>query len=225
MVNKTKGIIMEEKEIVEVEAILLSGEKKFNYPKLGEVIVKFPTIKEDIKIKQRYSEVYDRLLRETSLPTSRNLRKILEEKGHWTEDEETKLRTLQELYLSKTVTIEQIKLKKRKTDEDKSNLTLLEKERLDIYQDFLELSVQKGMLFNNTIEQKAEEEAVNYKLYLCCFHSDGKMIWEDYEDLVNSYAIPDFDRLLGDCIEFWRGADIPLSESYHPLITGNSDIE
>jgi len=56
MVNKTKGIIMEEKEIVEVEAILLSGEKKFNYPKLGEVIVKFPTIKEDIKIKQRYSE-------------------------------------------------------------------------------------------------------------------------------------------------------------------------
>lgn len=199
-----------EAEIKEAEAAIIKGFKKFEYPKLGVVYVRFPTLKEDSEISEYYSTIYYKLLKNTDLPTQKKLTQLLEEKGLWTEKDDEKLESLQNLFTSKTVSIEEIKLKKRKSDEDKANLEQLIIERNTLYDNFVELLVQKNTLLDNCLEKKTEQEVIYFKLIKCVYNIDNTPKWNTLEELMNSSSEYEFDRLIVDSVNLWRGVANPL---------------
>lgn len=211
--------------VVDTETTILTGFKKTNYPGVGTVWIKFPTLQEEAEITRYYSECYTRLLNESTLFTQYKLRKILSEKGEWTEEDEKKIDDLQELYVSKAVTIEQIKSKKRLTDNNKKELEVLEKEQDKVYSEWMLLNLTKNQLFENTIEGQAEQEALRYKLVKCVLKEDKTPLWNSIDDLLKVEAHPDFGKLLTECLDYWRGVSVPFYEDLLSPIAGSNDTQ
>jgi len=215
----------EEHELKEAEHEIFSSQKIVTYPQLGTIVIKFPTIKEEMDINRFYSKKFTELLKNTELVTSKKMTQILRDKGEWTEEEDNNLIDLMRLYFSKTVTLKEIENKKRKSQTDKENINELNKEIGKIYNEYLELSIFKGALFENTVDKKAEEEAFKYKMFKCCYRENGSLVWESLENLLNYNAISEFEQLMADCMSFWKGTSVPLLESLLAHQNGNSATE
>lgn len=198
-------------EVEEAKAAIFTDGKVVEYPKLGKLIIKFPTVREDGEISRFYANSFTRLLKEGKLLPMKKLMEILEEQGIWGEEEEKESQKVFNLYISKSVTIEEIKMKKRKSNEDKVNLEELETERAKYYDRYLELQIQKNMHLENCIEKQAEQEAVIYKLTKCVFKEDGTLKWPSYDDFQNENTEQEVDKLMTDAVLYWRGLNAPLS--------------
>lgn len=201
-----------EGEMAEVKAGIFDNAKEVNYPKLGKLYIKYPSVREDIEISRCYSAAFTRLLREGNLLTAKKFMEMLEESGLWTDKEEAEMKQAYELYISKTVSIEELKLKKRKTDEDKENLAQLEKERSKMYDKYLDLNLQKNMHLENTVEKQAEQEAILLKLTQCVYTPDNVRRWNSIDELQDENTSLEIDKLMTDAVLFWRGFSSPLSD-------------
>lgn len=215
----------EELDLMETETTLLDNQKELIYNKLGTLIVRFPTIKEESDFQKYYMRVYSKMLQDKELLTRRKMLKILEERGDWTEENEAHMDELQNLYFSKSVSIEEINLKQRKTAKDKEHLDELIKERQKIYTEFMELYLVKNIFLENTIEQRAEEETLKYKAVKLVTYKEGDPVWSSVEEMDNCNAVPEIKELLADCYTFWRGTSVPLSVNLPIRKNGKDDMK
>lgn len=216
---------VKEGALEEAEATLLAGNKVFDYKKLGRIFIRFPTIKETAQLNRYYSNKITELLRETTLMTYKKMKDVLEERGDWTSLDDEKIETYREAYISKTVTLEELKLKQRKRQEDKEFIEQLEKEQEEYYKKFIELSLLKNSLFENTIEKKAEEELLKYKIIMCTFREDNSPVWKSIDEFSEVLYDDEVETFMTDCFSFWRGLTLPLSENLPVQENGNKSIE
>jgi hypothetical protein len=153
------------------------------------------------------------------------MKNLLEKRGDWTAEDEEKIEQLQELYFSKLVTIEEIKMKQRKSKQDKENITTLQEDADKIYKEFVDLSIYKNTFFENTIEKKAEDDLINYRMVKLCMNENDQPIWESLEAYMETEDSNDLDKLKTDCVIFWKGISSPLSEGSPARRSGNENIE
>ena len=198
-------------QVAEAEAQVILDYKIYESVKFGKIKIKFPNLAQDAEIKKYYASIFNDLLMNSKLPTVNKLMFILEEKGIWTSEDEKRMEDLREWYINRTIMIEQIKLKGKKVKTDKENIESLLKERDDFYRELIQKMITRTTLFENTIEKRAEEAMFKFKMVLCCFDRDEKQIWSSVDDLNTGDANTEFEQLMVECINFWRGVPIPLS--------------
>jgi len=213
-----------ESELRKAESDIFTDSKTLSYPKIGTITIRFPTVKINSEVDRYFSEVFTDLVMNSSLLIDKKMKVVLEEKGIWTNQDEEEINRLQDLYISKSVSYEQIRLKKRKSDEDKKNMESLEKERSEVYAKFTELTVQRTILFENTIEKKAEQQALYYKITKCVYKEDATLMWSSLDDFLKFETFPDFEKFLADCIIFWRGVPSPFYGSSPVQLNGKENI-
>ncbi len=207
------------------EASIMANSKKMNFPKLGEVHVKFPTISEETEINLFYAQEFNRLLVETNLLDRKRYMEMLSKKGIWKEEDDQAIKDLQELYFSKSVSIESIKAKKRKSADDDMNLAELERDRHKVYVDLISKTMDRENLLENTLERKAEMEALYYKIVLCSYKNNGDKYWSSLEEFKSCNSIPELSDFISECVSFWRGENVPLFGNSLSQPTGSENTE
>jgi hypothetical protein len=200
-------------EVAEAEAVIESGFKIIESPKFGKVKITFPSLLLDSELKRFYSKKYIEYLREGELLTIKQLTELLEKQGTWTYEDDVDLENLRELYQSKTITIAEISIKDKKVKRDLDAIKSLMKERQEIEKKLMTKSIYRASMLENTVEKKAEEDLTKLKLVKCCINfTTEKPIWESVEQLDSCYAIPEFENFLVECLTFWGGVNVPLSD-------------
>jgi hypothetical protein len=212
-------------DVKEAENVIASGERKFEYKTFGNVFVRHPNVKEKREISLVYAQEYNRLIQETNLPSYREMERRLAEKNIWTEKDDKELDKIKESYLGKLTTLHQIKLNKNLSDKEKKNISKLEKEIADLEYSWIEKSLYKLSLFEQTLEKKADEYSNLYQIYLCTQKEDSSKLWDSFDVLMEQTQTKEFEKLASDCVSFWGGLENPLSEKYQALIFGNSDTK
>jgi hypothetical protein len=212
-------------EVKVLESEILANEKKCVYPNLGTIIIKNPTLREQADINSFYAKMYTSLLKEGDFLSTKQMEELLEKNGTWTDQDDSRLDELRQSMVNKKIQLLQIREKKRLTAEDKKNIEQLSSDYNKQEIEFYKKSVYKYSLFDNTLERRAENETLYYKILKCVYKADGSHIWNSLDEMLSSSFTKDFEMLTYDCISFWRGPDLPLFENYQTPKAGNENIE
>ncbi len=145
-----------------------------------------------------YDEAYNKALSE-GLYTTKDLEKIIRERGIFTEEDEKKIEKLesqlegQEILLAKTIVV------KAKQDRLKEIISRL---RSEIHA----LLSKKTSTLMMSVEAKAEEERSFFLCWASVYdHDTGKLYWSTYNDLLKETNLLFKDVVLLEFLKFGRG--------------------
>lgn len=169
---------------------------------------RFPTPKEDASARIAYATAFNEALSK-NLPTQKQMRKTLEEKGIWGDDEEREIVGIRD----KIAQLETILSKKSPKDQSKTTRKLAG-ELLELRSKAIEASSQLTDFMANTIEALAEESKQAYYVSTCTELQDGTKVWETPEDFMNSRDSTLVNAATYQYITFTNG----LAENYIEML-------
>ena len=213
MVEKDKNIIPELSDEIPL-SWLKDAEKEIKARYRSVVIPEFrgeenvelhiyqPNNEVDGIASDHYARAYNRFLKDKDLMTKSEMEKLLEERGLWTEKEETLIKDLQTD--QEDIQFAVAKLRERKD----YNKTVYEKHKkawLAIRGKIQDLYSEKVKFFSNTVEGRAEEEEVKVRLSLCVKYPDGKRVWNSFQEFQNESERFSTLKILNEAVIFWNG--------------------
>lgn len=214
----------------QIEVELNRGYRVLKSPVYGELHVYLPTIEIDYQADLVYSEEVLNLMRNSSLPTSEVLFEELKEKGDWTDDhiqKHEKLResmfdTATELALAKADLIGNPQSKRVQ-----KRVATLEKQVSAQRKEFFALESTKQKFFSLTVEGKAQEKQLIYKLVHCVKRKDGSQLWESTEELEKKGHSNRVRDIVIEFTTFSNGIDPRVLDSVPGLNTdvGDKDLD
>lgn len=184
---------------------------------------------------------YTELLRQTgdeAIPTRRELRVLMEQRGIWTEEDEQELEKLTKKIDKVRVNLEKIRYGKRpnlpaqKRQEDKLK---------ELTRKAMKLTLERSAMDEHSIEGMSELRGTQLKVVRCVHvrerdkedneivekeDDNGKkiykthLVWNSVEELLADKRRGLIDKLLTEAYGFWAGGDPNFYESLQGLLAG-----
>lgn len=165
---------------------ITEGTRIFTADGFGKVKIRFPTTAEKRKADIQYSMAFNEYL-EMGLKTTREMEKILRDRGIWTDEDDAAITKKEKELEQKLLLLSKAKTKKRKRE--------IREEIAAVREELLELNQQKQGFYANTVESKAEEVRLAYLMYTCTSDAlTDKPLWnsfEEYNDEENQAGVID----------------------------------
>lgn len=173
---------------------------------LGKVELRHPSRQDEMEADNERSKAFTRFLLE-GLKTEAEMKRIVEERGIWTQEDEELLIKAQQDMVSLRIDIAQNKGTKKKG---------LQKKLLDARANWLETFARKNAIFSHTVDNKAENVWWQFLTHRCAFKEDGTLVWKTYEDFLKEANTNPSAILLTEFMTFYHG----LSENFFALWAG-----
>lgn len=152
----------------------ITGSRIFEVNGFGLVKVRFPTIEESNMADYYYTKAYNKALKD-DIPTNDEMEKIIRQKGLWTEDDDKKLKEIEDKINEVLVALSKVKGEKAK-EPFYDELNNLQNERLI-------LRNKKNSYFNYTVESLAEQQRIAYLTWACSYNAEtGERLWKTFEE-------------------------------------------
>lgn len=202
------GDELEKNEVASIESEIVNGYRNFELLINNETIyfrVYDPSIEQQSTIADKYTERYTELINEGKFMLWDVLCSRLAEKNIWTkEDEDYNNKATDEL---KDIIIKYLNIKKD-PNFNKTSASELRKKYFDLKDSITEHTTKKMKFFSNSIENKADDFAMKYKLMYCLYYKNGdeyEQWFKNIEDVNNFRNTNTLNRILSQCISFWAG--------------------
>jgi hypothetical protein len=202
-----------EKQLNDALQETITGYKVFEVEDFGTVKVRHPSIEEGHMADYYYTKAYNKALMD-DIPINEEMEKIIRKRGLWTEEDDKKLKELEEKIGSVMTAISKVKGEKAKEPFYKE-LNELQNERIALRNRY-------NSHFNYTVESIAEQQRVSYLTWACTYNTEtNERLWPTYEDFkkeTNQKAVAD---IAFNLLSFLMGLDDKiLSEPLQELEEG-----
>lgn len=216
----------EEAKLKQGESAILKDSIEHEYPGLGLVRINHPTMKITSEVDDYYTKEFNRLLRGTDLPTISEMEEILKDRGTWGDKQESELEQVkikvQKIYVDISTLRQGINKHNKKVTAKK--VQQLQQNILKFNERMIELITRKSLMYEGTVERKAEKEATLLKIVRCVTKSDSEPVWANVEELLGAVTLR-VQALINDCNKFWEGISDPLFEQSLDQAFGDLDTE
>ena len=176
----------------QIEVELKRGYRVIDSPTYGKLRIYLPTIEVEYQADLVYSEEVLRLMTETELKTSEDLFAVLAEKGTWTEEHNQKMESLKEetFDLTADLAVAQSELiKKPNSKQHKRRVDKIQAQVDKVRKDYLKMVNTHSKYFGYTVEGKAQEKQLVYKLIHCVKYDENNTpVWETMKDLEEGHS-------------------------------------
>ena len=194
LLDKTEFTEMEVSEGMNQTA---TGEKRVTISGLGDVILKYPTRKDEMDADNERSKAYTRFLLDDTLRTEDELKKIAENRGMWTQADEDKITEMQEKIAK--IQVEVLTSKKGNAQKKKR------KELIDARKEFMDLIIKKNSIFSHSVESKATNVWWQFLVFRCTFKENGERMWTDYNKFLDESSSSRSIEIIAEYIAFYNG--------------------
>lgn len=195
-------------------SVITSKEKLFTYTHdthgFNQTLkIKLPTLKQRDTAEMLYNKYYNKLLKDQDHLTMKELLDLAEKRGLWTEDDKSKLATIDEEIVKLKDLVDSEKAKKKK-DELAEKLATARAEKFRI-------AMRVGQLTSSAIENIAEKERTIFLLKNCVVvvEDNGKEIplYPTDESIQSETDFNKLGKIVVDAKGFWSGEG--LSDFFH----------
>jgi hypothetical protein len=202
-------------EAREVMTEVKTGRRLFETKK-GLVQVRFPKVEENRLADWEYSKVLIEAAKD-SIPTNKQMTKMIEEYGLWTKEDDDKIASLQ-VEIDKQIVI------LGKLTEGSKNYEKAEDTINELRQQIITIQSEKNKLFQNTAESKADEAKMSFLIYKCTEYAEDNMpLWETYKDFKNEGDQEMVNQIVYQFLTFIHGIPVDLLEE--PPVSENEKVE
>lgn len=202
------GEELSQSDVTTIENEIISGYRDFkvNLPS-GDIDFRVyePSNKEQELIANQYTEKYNELIKAKNLKLWEEILIELRERGIWKDEDDTKLDDLSEEIsevLKKYLRLIGLESHNTEMAEALKNRYFELKKKLDKFTD------RKSTYYANSIESKANEYAIKFKLMFCLKKKNGEEFvpyFESIEQIDNTRNRMLVNRILKECLSFWAG--------------------
>ncbi len=178
---------------------------------------------------QMFTKERNRLLKDPEYLTHAEQKKILKERGIWSDEEERKMNDMRaeidEMILERDVLFERIEKAEQKKDKAaektaRKNLEELGKRMSKIHMELLELTDIYVTYFRDTIEMRAKlKQHMGWIVSAVCRnegddeYDETKRLWKDVESIEKDLDDMKLSALLNECNSFWN-VEKPEDQSF-----------
>lgn len=195
-----------EEEVLKGMLETATNRRIVDVPGLGKVELRHPTRRDEMEADNERSKAFTRFLLE-GLKTEAEMKKIAEERGIWTQEDEDGLTKVQQEMIDLQVEIAQAKGTKKRG---------LQKKLLDARKKWVEIFARKNAIFSHTVDNKAENVWWQFLCQRCAFKEDGTLVWPTYEEFLKEANSNPSAILITEFMTFYHG----LSENFFDLWAG-----
>lgn len=175
MAEKKKEVT--EQEARELMTEVKTGRRVFRTNK-GLVQIRFPRVEENRLADWEYSKVFNEAILD-KIPTNKEMTKIIETRGLWTQEDDDKINALSE-EIQKQITV------LSKMTEGSKNAEKAQEKIAELRQQIFSLQQERQKYFLQTAEAKADEAKMSFLLYKCSELAEtGEPLWKKYDDFKN----------------------------------------
>jgi trans-2-enoyl-CoA reductase len=175
---------------------------EFRGAKNVEIVISHPTTGDDTQSTNIYSKAYNRFLRDPDFMTKSQMKRLLEERKLWGEEQEQVIDTCREDMRAIELQVAQLRVKK---SYNKASVSRLRTQWFGLKNKIQTLVTERENYYSNTVEGRAEEEQLKSKLSLCVKFPDGKKVWNSIEELDNETDKTSIVATMNAAIIFWMG--------------------
>jgi hypothetical protein len=166
-----------DKEMREGLTEIKTGRRTFDTDKYGLLQIRYPKVEENRLADWEYSKVFQQAIMD-DIPTNKEMRKFIEAKKLWIDEDESKIEKIKEELNKQIVVLGKMETKK--------NSRKIEDKIEELRTEMFALQQEKQKYFNNTAESKAEEAKMSFLIFKCTEDANtGKPIWKSYDDFKN----------------------------------------
>ncbi|MEK6923284.1 MAG: hypothetical protein AABW84_01120 [Nanoarchaeota archaeon] len=176
---------------------------EFHGQKNVEIAINHPTTKDDTSSVNLYSKVYNRLLRDPEMLTRAEMKKLLEQKGLWGEEQEKIIDNIREEM--RAVELQVVTLRAKNKNPNKATVNRLKKQWYELQNKIRDMVVERENYYSNTVEGRAEEEQLKSKLSLCVKYPDGNRVWSSLDILDEETERHNVVTIMNAAMLFWMG--------------------
>ena len=210
-----------EDEVAEGMNQTVTGMKRVSIDGLGDLVLKYPTRKDELEADLERSRALTRFLVDDGLKTEEEMKKIAEARGLWTEEHEKRLAENQKQSTKLQLEIRDAKGAKKKA---------LQKKLLELRDEMLELLSKKHSIFSLTVEAKANTIWWGYLTYLCTWKNENERLWNSWDEFQEELSNGPTSTLVSEFIQFYNGLpdnffDLWAGEGIEQQESGETDGE
>lgn len=225
-------ITMKEKEVAaqeskdyvnkaEAEAVLVNGYMPTRYNG-KDCFVRHPSPKEVAQLQKEYAIGFAKYIKEGQMLTKREMLKLLEERGIWTQSDTNVLEEKRQMYMDQYKAWYSYPYNERAGNEEFARIQL---DYLRAMQEFTSMAAMLDGLLINTIEKILDSEQVIKKTYLCVYKdTDGKeRFFNSIEEVETPKDTEKMSTFIGDCLAFWMGVGERFLDGLPEITSGKND--
>ena len=225
--QNTKEEVKEETESKKIELELERGYRIVNIEGYGELWIHKPTIEDDYVADLAYSQEFNKLMDESNLPTSEEMENKLEQRGKWTQLDKDELDDLRKemISLSSDIILKKAEYKSNKSKRIKNEINKLQKEYESSRTKFFKKQAVHQKYMSMTIEGRADEKRLVFKMSRCVKRPDGQRVWETPEKLMEEKDSVPVGTLVYEFITFMQGVDPRVLQEVPDILKSIGDAD